>query len=123
MSTDEQAVMATESARYAAMIEGDVAALEQLLDAELVYSHSDGSRDSRETYLKKVTDGHFVYHRADAPVERLLIIGDCAVLAGQMNAEVSVGDEKRSLSNGCLAVYRRTDGKWRLLAYQPTPLR
>ncbi len=123
MSTDEQAVMAAESARYAAMIEGDVAALEQLLDEDLVYSHSDGSRDSRETYLKKVTDGHFVYHRADAPVERLLIIGDCAVLAGQMNAEVSVGGEKRSLSNGCLAVYRRADGKWRLLAYQPTPLR
>ena len=123
MSTDENAVIAAEAARYAAMIAGDVGALEALLDEDLVYSHSNGSRDSRETYLKKFTDGYFVYHRVDAPVERLLIIGDCAVLAGQMNAEVSVGDEKRSLSNGCLAVYRRANGQWKLVAYQPTPLR
>jgi ketosteroid isomerase-like protein len=123
MSTDEEAVLAAEATRYAAMIAGDVRALEGLLDDDLVYSHSDGSRDSRETYLKKVSDRHFVYQRIDAPVERLLIIGDCAVLTGTMNAEVSVGGQSRGLNNGCLAVYRRTNGQWTLMAYQPTPLR
>jgi ketosteroid isomerase-like protein len=70
-----------------------------------------------------VSDRHFVYQRIDAPVERLLIIGDCAVLTGTMNAEVSVGGQSRGLNNGCLAVYRRTNGQWKLMAYQPTPLR
>jgi hypothetical protein len=45
------------------------------------------------------------------------------VLTGKMNAEVSVGDQTRSLSNGRLTVYRRANGEWKLLAYQPTPLR
>jgi uncharacterized protein (TIGR02246 family) len=122
MGTDEEAVRAAEATRYAAMVAGDAAALATLLDEDLAYSHSDGSRDTRASYLQTVSDGHFVYGRIEAPVDRIVIIGDCAVLTGTMLADVTVAGQPRSLRNGCLAVYRRVDGRWRLLAYQPTPL-
>jgi hypothetical protein len=49
MGTDEEAVRAAEATRYAAMVAGDAAALATLLDEDLAYSHSDGSRDTRAT--------------------------------------------------------------------------
>lgn len=116
-------ILAVEERRYAAMIAGDVAELTEILDENLVYTHSDGSRDTRETYLAKLTNGHFRYRRIDAPVEDMSFFDDTAIIAGRMLADVDVGGEKRHLANACLAVYRRRNGVWKLVAYQPTPLR
>ena len=105
------------------MLAGDSAALEQLLDEDLLYTHSDGARDSRDTYLEKVRQGHFVYHAIDHPVEKVIVSGDCAVVVGRMHASVSVAGGRRDINNASLAIYRRVATGWRLLAYQPTPLR
>ncbi|MDI6028588.1 nuclear transport factor 2 family protein [Corticibacterium sp. UT-5YL-CI-8] len=123
MSTARQNVIAAEDARYAAMLAGDAVTLERLLDKDLVYTHSDGSRDTFATYLEKVSARHFVYRDVKAPPESVLIVGDCAILTGTMIADVTVAGQIRNLRNSYLAVYRMLDDSWRLLAYQPTPLR
>lgn len=116
-------ILAIEEARYRAMIAGNSRELEDILDVNLIYTHSDGSRDSRETYLAKLTSGYFRYRRIDAPIDVISSFDDTAVVAGRMFADVEVGDDKRNLSNAYLAVYRRRNDVWRLVAYQPTPLK
>ena len=123
MTEDNQKILDIETARYAAMLAGDSAALEQLLDEDLLYSHSDGTRDSRDTYLEKVRQGHFLYHAVDHPVEKVIVLGDCAIVVGRMHASVSVAGSKRHINNASLAIYRRVENGWCLLLYQPTPLR
>lgn len=122
MSEERTAILAIEKQRYAAMIAGNARDLEGFLDEALAYTHSDGSRDTRESYLAKVAAGHFHYHRIDAPVDHVETFDETAIVIGRMLADVEVGGEKRSLANASLAVYRRRDGAWRLVAYQPTPL-
>jgi hypothetical protein len=119
--TGEELVRAAEANRYAAMIAGNVSELAMLLDEDLIYTHSDGSTDDRESYLAKVTSGHFVYQRIDAPIERLVVFGDTAIIAGKMLGEVVAAGQTRTLQNACLTVYRRNAEKWRLIAFQPTP--
>ncbi|WP_329138504.1 nuclear transport factor 2 family protein [Streptomyces sp. NBC_01476] len=119
-SADEQIIRALEDERYQAMLDGDLPALERLCAGELVYTHSNAERDTKESYLDKVKEGVFVYHWIEHPIEQLTVIGDCAVVAGQMRAHVTNRGEERQLDNACLAVWARTDAGWRFVAYQPT---
>lgn len=119
---DNQKILDVESARYAAMLAGDCAALEPLLDEDLLYTHSDGARDSRETYLEKVRQGHFIYHAIDHPAEKVVVLSDCAIVVGRMHASVSVAGSRRQINNASIAVYRKVENGWCLLMYQPTPL-
>ena len=112
-----------EDRRYAAMISGDVATLDILLSGQAVYTHSLGDRDTKVEYLGKVAAKYFTYHQIDRPEENILIEGDTAVVVGRMTARVDVDGSERLLDNRSLAVWSRTGGVWRLLAYQPTVMK
>lgn len=120
-SDAERAVRAAEDRRYAAMRDGDVATLDELCADELSYTHSSGSRDTKAEFLEKVGSGHFVYLRIDHPVDRVQVYGDTALVIGRMGADLEVQGRPRTLDNFALAVWTRTSGAWRLVAYAPTP--
>lgn len=112
-----------ENRRYAAMLASDVAVLDEMLDDDLIYSHSLGDRDGKASYLDKVARGVFVYHEVHHTNDSIVARGDCAVVAGTMRAKASVGPELREINNASLAVWMKFGGRWRLVAYQPTPVR
>ena len=111
-----------EQKRYAAMLASDVGALDDLLDDDLVYTHSFGERDDKASYLKKVASRFFVYHNIHHSSDRIIVRERLAVVAGTMRAKATVGTAVREINNSCMAVWGKTGNQWRLLAYQPTPL-
>ena len=123
MGTDEAAaVLAAEDRRYRAMVETDLVALDQLLDDRLSYAHSSGARDTKDEYVAKVRSGYYDYLRIDHPVERVEVIGDTAMVVGRMTCDLTVQGTPKTIDNLALAVWVRTAGEWRLLAYAPTTL-
>jgi hypothetical protein len=52
-------IKALEDRRYDAMLGNDLATLDRLLSEQLVYTHSNGQRDTKNAYLKRVESGHF----------------------------------------------------------------
>jgi hypothetical protein len=121
-TTEADAVLAAEDARYRAMQEADLAALDALCADELSYAHSSGVRDTKAEYLGKVASGYYRYHRIDHPVERVEVTGDAAVVVGRMTADLDVDGVGKTIDNLALAVWTRASGTWRLLAYAPTRL-
>jgi ketosteroid isomerase-like protein len=119
---DAAAVLAAEDRRYRAMVETDLVALDQLLDDRLSYAHSSGARDTRDEYVAKVRSGYYDYLRIDHPVERVEVIGDTAMVVGRMTCDLTVQGTPKTIDNLALAVWVRTAGEWRLLAYAPTTL-
>jgi ketosteroid isomerase-like protein len=111
-----------EDRRFAAMLAGDVDALSQLLSDRLVYTHSTGSRDTKQSLLSKMADGSLTYLSIDHPVEQVIVLGDAVLVIGEMRAEVVLEGVARRLNNSALAVWAYEQGQWRLAAYQPTPL-
>ena len=109
-----------EAKRYQAMTDGDVAAMEGLLSADLLYTHSDASSDSKQGYLDKLASGHFDYGVIEHPESSIVVHGDCAIVLGDMRGEVRIGGQTRVLNSRSLAVWVREGEKWVLLAYQPT---
>ncbi len=118
------AIAGLEAARYDAMLRRDRATLERMFDDDLVYTHSFGDRDSKQSYLDRLSAGLFDYQEIGHDIERIILRGDSATVTGIMRARAIVGGEARTLHNSYTAVWVRSDGQdWRMLAFQPTPIR
>jgi ketosteroid isomerase-like protein len=123
MTTDEDVagqISALEARRYEAVTAGDVATLDELFAADLVYTHSDASADSKQSYLEKLAAGHFKYGPISHPEHSIVVQGDCALVFGDMRGEVQIAGSVRVLNSRSLAVWVRENGSWVLLAFQPT---
>jgi len=123
MTADEVAakqISELEARRYQAMTDGDTAALAELFSPDLVYTHSDATSDSRQSYLDKLASGHFDYGPIEHPETSVVVRGDTALVFGDMRGDVVIGGSKRVLNSRSLAVWVREEGSWALLAYQPT---
>jgi len=122
MADDEKAVLEAEDRRYRAMLDADLATLDQLCADELSYAHSSGARDTKAQYFEKVRTGYYVYRRIDHPVERVEVVGDTAMVVGRMIADLDVDGVPKTIDNLAVAVWVRAGQDWRLLAYAPTRL-
>ena len=114
-------ISALEARRYQAMTDADIATLDELFSADMVYTHSDASADSKQSYLDRLANGYFRYGPMTHPEHSIVVHGDCALVFHDMRGEVLVdGQTKRALNSRSLAVWVREAGNWALLAFQPT---
>jgi uncharacterized protein (TIGR02246 family) len=122
MTTEDVAeqIRALEDRRYEAVAAADVAALDELFAADLVYTHSDATADSKQSYLERLAAGYFKYGPISHPEISIVVHGDCALVFHDMRGEVQIGDQLRVLNSRSLAVWVREDGRWLLIAFQPT---
>jgi hypothetical protein len=122
--TDDEDVAAQisqlEAKRYQAMTDADTGTLAGLFSEKLVYTHSDATSDSKQSYLDRLTSGYFDYDVIEHPETGIVVHGDCALVFGDMRGEVLINGSKRVLNSKSLAVWVREEGNWALLAYQPT---
>ncbi|MGW7576473.1 nuclear transport factor 2 family protein [Streptomyces sp. NPDC054765] len=118
--TDAELVRAGENRRFDAIVARDFGSFAQLAHPGLAYTHSNGAVDTLDSYLAKCESGFYVYHRIAHPVDALTVVGDTAVVIGEMHADMTAGGVRRTLANRSLAVWARTDGRWKFLAYQAT---
>ena len=118
MSTDT--ILALEDRLYQAMIDADVAALDELCAPNLRYTHTTGAHDTKESYLKKVADGYFDYEGIDHPVDHMIIEGNAALVFGRMTIEVNREGVRKKMSGCRLSVWLEQAGGWRFAAFQPT---
>jgi ketosteroid isomerase-like protein len=120
---DTDTLRILEKRRYQAMIDGDVETLDSLLSDKAIYTHSNGARDTKQTYLAKVADGLFRFLRIEHSIDQIVVANNCALVVGSMRATVILAGVEKELNNAALAVWTRdADGRWRLLGYQPTVL-
>jgi len=108
--------------RYRAMIDGDIAVLDELCSDDLIYTHSKGDHDDKRTYLQKVGSRYFTYLEITHPADRILVVDGAALVTGRMTARVAVAGRMAHIDNRYLAVWAREHGGWKFVAYQPTPI-
>lgn len=116
------AVLAAEHERCQAMLRGDVQALEGLIDEALHFSHATGAVDDKAGYLSKVASGRIAYRSIEWSEHKVLELSRSnALLTGRMTSRVWVESQEKRLDNRVLAVWQYSD-RWRLLAFQSTPM-
>jgi ketosteroid isomerase-like protein len=109
-----------ETARCAAMRDGDTAALTELLAPDVTYLHSNGHPDTRADYLAKLSDGRLVYRRLTCEVLSVRALGPAAMVLSTMRASAEVNGEPRELDNRTVTIWEMRAGTWQLTYYQGT---
>lgn len=115
------AIAALEDERYAAMLAGDIATLDRLLDPALRYIHSSGGTDSKETYIAGFASGHFDYRHVTRSEPSIQVFGDAALVMNRLEIDILVGGSPKQIKARATAVWSRTSGRWRLIYVQSEP--
>ena len=119
--TGEEEIRKLEEQRFAAMVAGDVATLERLLDDALTYTHSSGAVDTKASYIAGVRDKLWDYKAIVRDNERVVLRGDTALAFCRLRIDVLVSGTPRKVDSNALAVWVRDGTVWRLLAVHSTP--
>ena len=123
MSTqDENGLRAAEEARRQAMLQGDTGQLGAMLSERLVYTHSGGAKDSRQSYLQKLTSGALHYDTLEFLAPDVRLIGTVGLVAATMKASVSGVGGERKINSTYLAVWAYESSGWKLEFIQSTAL-
>ena len=115
-------VRAAEEARRLAMLAGDTVKLASLFSDALVYVHSTGVKDSKQSYLQLLSGGTLRYETLEFLALEVKLLGSVGVVTAIMKANVLRGEVRRQVASSYLAVWENTASGWQLQMVQATPL-
>ena len=121
-SLDRKALLASNSARFTAMVRCDLMALDTLLGPELTYIHSDGALESKAQFLATLRTGRLHYEAIEPGDLKTRVYGEVGIVTGRSRMRVIAGSELLQFSVRFTAIYRHSAKSWLLVAWQATRL-
>ncbi len=116
-SKKERALRLLERARFEAMTNQDLEALEKLLDPSLTYTHSNGLAETRADHLEHIRTGHIVY-RVIRPLEmEFRLYGKTAVGTGLVQVDGRFNGRDFLIKLRYTDVYVKRPTGWKLVAW------
>lgn len=112
-----------EECRWKALIAGDRDVLDRLLSDDMVYTHSTGRVDGKESYLEAVTGGFLRYRgvrKSDVVVRKH---GSVAVLTGRADIDVTINGEDICSVARFSAVWCVVGTVWQFVCWHSSPIR
>ena len=113
-------VSATQADRFQAMLNANVAALNDILADDLVYAHTTGTIDTKASMIENIGSGTVNYELIEPIDSKIRLFGDVAVVTGSAIMRVSAGDQLYELSIRFIEVYVVADDRWQLVSWQST---
>jgi uncharacterized protein (TIGR02246 family) len=121
-SKDEAAVRAMDSSWSKAVTAVDLAALDKMLAPDLIYTHSDGRVDTKQSYVDSLKSGAMKYASAEQELVTVRVYGNAAIVTEKVKAVAVTNGNSRPLNLSVLRFYTKRDGAWQLTAHQSTRL-
>ena len=118
----EQEVRKAESDRFAAMLKGDLAALERLLAPELIYTHGDGRVVDKAAFIADLKTGDFKYVSIDAVNPKVRVFGDTAIVNGVAGMSVVNKGAPAKIRIVYSTTQLRRNGAWQMISWHATRL-
>lgn len=107
-------ILRLEQQRRQALVDGDVAALGQLMSEDLVHVHGNGKRDDKAGYLKGVQD-KYRFYRIDRGEMDIRVYDGCVVTCGPLSQTVSIdaGASRKEVAAVATQVWISTGQGWK----------
>jgi hypothetical protein len=119
---NDKGLREAEESRRLAMLANDGAQLGALLADELLYVHSTGGKDSKQSYVHRLASGALRYERVEFIEPAFRVIGTTGFVTAAMQAVVVSGGNHREVANNYLAVWEHGANGWKMLYLQGTPM-
>lgn len=120
--SDVEQIEQLENQRWAAQIGADLDALDNLIGAELSYTHSNGLVDTKDSYIKAIDKKVFDYQSESRSDTKVDIMGDTAMVTGRIEIHVLAGGREVNLDSRYSVIWVRRDGGWQFVCWQSTPI-
>jgi hypothetical protein len=118
MSIDQKSVADTERQRFEAQVSKNYAVLEKVLANDLTYTHSNGNRDSKQSYIQSIRDGKSKYDAIDVEELNVRVYGNTAVINGVCMIKAINNGETINTHLRYTDVYVRKGSQWQMVAWQ-----
>lgn len=116
--TPEQIIKDVEQKRFTAQVSKDYAYLEQVLDNDLTYTHSNGNTDTKASFIQALKDGKTQYNSFEVQEQKVRIYGNTALVNGLAIVKVTSNNENRTMNLRYTDVYIKRNNDWKLVAWQ-----
>ncbi len=111
-------VRLAERARFEAMVDRDVVALDTLLDDEMSYVRAGGGLQSRPEFISAIKDQKVVYESIAPSNVRIRVFEGLALATGRSEMRVRNAAGVRTYGVRFTELYVRRDGRWLLTAWE-----
>ena len=122
MADNRQMIIDLDKKRMTAMAQKDIATLNGLLGDDLVYTHSNARRDTKQSLIGNMESGATVYTAVEPSDVNAQDLGDTVVLTGSCRISVMSGGRPHSFGVRFTDVYANKGGRWQMVAWQSTRL-
>ncbi|VCU72600.1 hypothetical protein PIGHUM_04702 [Pigmentiphaga humi] len=121
-TADFQAILDKDRQRYEAMIDGDCARLEVLLDDALVYTHSAGRTEGKQDFLRLLGANPDIYQAVSRDAKGFVSFGEAVLMYGTVHMDLLTPRGPRTAECLFQSLWRRRDGDWKMASWAPTVL-
>ncbi len=116
---DPESVLEAEKMRFRAMVERDFSALDQVIHEDLVYVHSNGSTDTKASFIGAIETGTRSYDNITIEDPKVRVYGDVGILNATCTYHRKAEDgTSNNLSLYYTSVYAWLDGRWQHVSWQ-----
>ena len=122
MADNGQMIIDLDKQRMTAMAQKDVAALKNMLCKGLVYTHSSGRQDTKQSLIEGMESGSTVYTSIVPSEVKAQDVGNAVVLTGVAAISVNSKGKENSFRVRFTDVYENQNGTWRMITWQSTKL-
>ena len=122
LSVEEKAVLAVEKQRFDAQIKKNYAVLDQVLADDLIYNHSNGNSDTKQSYIQSIRDGKSKYDVINIEDLKVRVYGNTAVINGMCMIKAMNNGETINTHLKYTDVYVRNGRQWQMVAWQSIKL-
>lgn len=120
VTNTESEIRKLEEQESAALLHGDVAALERLWGRGLIISAPSNTIRTGAEMLELVKNDSPKYGSFERQIERVSVQGDVVITMGAESVVPSSGEAGRTVRRRFTNVWARQNGQWRLIARQST---
>ena len=122
MAGNEEMIIELDKKRMTAMAQKDVAALKSMLCKGLIYTHSSGRQDTKQSLIEGMESGTTVYTSMVPSDVKAQDLGNAVVLTGVAAIGVNSRGKPNSFRVRFTDVYENQNGTWRMVTWQSTKL-
>ena len=122
MADNGQMIIELDKQRMSATAQKDIAALKNMLCKGLVYTHSSGRQDTKQSLIEGMESGTTVYTSMVPSDVKAQDLGNAVVLTGVAAISVNSNGKPNSFRVRFIDVYENQNGTWRMITWQSTKL-
>ena len=122
MAGNEQMIIELDKKRMTATAQKDTAALKTMLCKGLVYTHSSGRQDTKQSLIDAMESGATVYTSMAPSEVKAQDLGNAVVLTGIAAISVNSNGKPNSFRVRFTDVYENQNGAWRMVTWQSTKI-